>query len=126
MAYRSLKIWAIPVWTKWKPWKSGRVGKTLRCCVGAVALLKRDLLSWTGSAVRMISQGAMDASKLVGESQSEEHPAVSLFREYLRIETVHPDPDYGKGFSASCCMWWLLKITVLSRTEYEPHIIVSL
>ena len=24
----------------------------------------------------------------------EEHPAVTLFREYLRIKSVHPDPDY--------------------------------
>ena len=26
----------------------------------------------------------------------EEHPAVTRFREYLRIETVHPNPDYGQ------------------------------
>ena len=38
----------------------------------------------------------MDASRTAGESQSEEDAAVSLFREYLRIKTVHPDPDYGK------------------------------
>ena len=103
MAYRSLKIWAIPVWTKWKPWKFGRAGKTLRCCVGAVTSLKRDSLCPTGSTVRMISQGAMDASRVVEEGQSDEHPAVSLFREYLRIETVHPDPDYGKcKFAIGC------------------------
>ncbi len=28
-------------------------------------------------------------------SSEEEHPAVSLFREYLRIRTVQPDPDYA-------------------------------
>lgn len=27
-----------------------------------------------------------------GES---EDPSVSLFREYLRLKTVHPEPDYG-------------------------------
>ena len=27
-------------------------------------------------------------------SDDEEHPAVTLFREYLRIKSVHPDPDY--------------------------------
>lgn len=25
-----------------------------------------------------------------------EDPSVSLFREYLRVKTVHPDPDYGE------------------------------
>ena len=25
---------------------------------------------------------------------AEEHPAVTLFREYLRIKSVHPNPDY--------------------------------
>ena len=25
-----------------------------------------------------------------------EDPSVSLFREYLRLRTVHPDPDYGR------------------------------
>ena len=29
------------------------------------------------------------------EAQSgEEHPSVTLFREYLRIKSVHPEPDY--------------------------------
>lgn len=31
-----------------------------------------------------------------GQRSSEgEDPSVSLFREYLRLKTVHPDPDYG-------------------------------
>ncbi len=30
-----------------------------------------------------------------GASSEDEHPAVSLFREYLRIKTVQPDPDYA-------------------------------
>ena len=28
-------------------------------------------------------------------SDNEEHPAVALFREYLRIKSVQPDPDYN-------------------------------
>ena len=31
-----------------------------------------------------------------------EHPSVTLFRDYLRIKTVHPKPDYGK------CMEFLI------------------
>lgn len=27
---------------------------------------------------------------------TEEDPAVTRLREYLRIRTVHPDPDYSK------------------------------
>lgn len=35
-----------------------------------------------------------------GQSSSEgEDPSVSLFREYLRLRTVHPDPDYGETSS---------------------------
>ena len=29
------------------------------------------------------------------KAKIEEDPAVTRFREYLRIRTVHPDPDYG-------------------------------
>lgn len=32
-----------------------------------------------------------------GQSSPEgEDPSVALFREYLRLKTVHPDPDYGE------------------------------
>lgn len=32
-----------------------------------------------------------------GQSSPEgEDPSVSLFREYLRLRTVHPEPDYGE------------------------------
>lgn len=31
-----------------------------------------------------------------GQTSSEEDPSVSLFREYLRLRTVHPEPDYGE------------------------------
>ncbi|XP_072136836.1 aminoacylase-1B-like isoform X2 [Mobula birostris] len=33
----------------------------------------------------------------MGGVQDEEHPAVGLFREYLRIRTVHPQPDYDSA-----------------------------
>ena len=29
---------------------------------------------------------------------SSENPAVTNFREYLRIKTVQPEPDYGKSY----------------------------
>ena len=28
-------------------------------------------------------------------TETGEDPSVSLFREYLRLRTVHPEPDYG-------------------------------
>uniref|UniRef100_A0A8C6TDU6 N-acyl-aliphatic-L-amino acid amidohydrolase n=1 Tax=Neogobius melanostomus TaxID=47308 RepID=A0A8C6TDU6_9GOBI len=31
-----------------------------------------------------------------GSSAESEHPSVSLFRQYLRLRTVHPEPDYGE------------------------------
>ena len=38
-----------------------------------------------------------------GQSSPEgEDPSVSLFREYLRLKTVHPDPDYGEISSSQC------------------------
>jgi len=33
-------------------------------------------------------------TKLDDECQEEEHPSTTLFREYLRIKSVQPDPDY--------------------------------
>lgn len=36
-----------------------------------------------------------------GQGSSEgEDPSVGLFREYLRLRTVHPDPDYGETSSS--------------------------
>ncbi|KAM9186174.1 aminoacylase-1 isoform 1-T3 [Dugong dugon] len=32
---------------------------------------------------------------MASESPEGEHPSVTLFRQYLRIRTVHPEPDYG-------------------------------
>lgn len=31
-----------------------------------------------------------------GQTSDKEDPSVSLFREYLRLRTVHPEPDYGE------------------------------
>lgn len=31
-----------------------------------------------------------------GQTSENEDPSVSLFREYLRLRTVHPEPDYGE------------------------------
>lgn len=31
----------------------------------------------------------------VRDNTGTEDPSVSLFREYLRLKTVHPEPDYG-------------------------------
>lgn len=100
MAYNLLKTWMIPLWSKGK---SISVGKTLRCCAGAVLTHKRDLLG--PSLVKFYMQ-KMDISSTAGEGQCQEDPAVSLFREYLRIKTVHPDPDYGTRFNV---LWIFLK-----------------
>lgn len=47
-----------------------------------------------------------------GQTSENEDPSVSLFREYLRLRTVHPEPDYGKtpavtlvGFAWLKCAW---------------------
>ena len=34
------------------------------------------------------------AKKSRSDGDDEEHPAVALFREYLRIKSVQPEPDY--------------------------------
>ena len=44
-----------------------------------------------------------DKIKKAKMADSEEDPAVTLFRDYLRIKTVHPDPDYEN------CMIFLKK-----------------
>lgn len=40
-------------------------------------------------------------SKMLGDKDSKEDPSVTLFREYLRIKTVQPEPDYGMKASFS-------------------------
>lgn len=39
---------------------------------------------------------AMAPGKPGKSAGASEDPSVTLFREYLRIDTVHPKPDYGK------------------------------
>lgn len=33
---------------------------------------------------------------MTSKGPKEEHPSVTLFRQYLRIRTVQPKPDYGE------------------------------
>ena len=42
---------------------------------------------------------APSAAKKSRSEGEEEHPAVTLFREYLRIKSVQPDPDYDSCVS---------------------------
>lgn len=35
-------------------------------------------------------------SAMASKGREGEHPSVTLFRQYLRIRTVQPEPDYGK------------------------------
>ena len=37
---------------------------------------------------------ASEVESLAKKPLTEEHPAVTLFRQYLRIKSVQPDPDY--------------------------------
>lgn len=34
---------------------------------------------------------------MASEGREGEHPSVTLFRQYLRIRTVQPQPDYGEN-----------------------------
>lgn len=36
-------------------------------------------------------------SDMASKGHESEHPSVTLFRRYLRLRTVHPDPDYGEN-----------------------------
>ncbi len=39
--------------------------------------------------------GTQNGAQNGGTKAEEEHQSVSLFREYLRIKSVQPDPDYN-------------------------------
>ncbi len=39
----------------------------------------------------------------VHDGPGTEDPSVALFREYLRLKTVHPEPDYGTSETLSPC-----------------------
>ncbi|XP_065058697.1 aminoacylase-1-like [Rhopilema esculentum] len=83
MAYHVLKA-SIPILVKGRNRSQGpgSWAAKLRYCVGAAVTLKRNLTL----------QSNMETSKHKGVDG--EASAVTLFREYLRIKTVHPDPDY--------------------------------
>lgn len=38
---------------------------------------------------------------MASEGREGEHPSVTLFRQYLRIRTLQPEPDYGEHASVS-------------------------
>uniref|UniRef100_A0A9L0T9Q7 Aminoacylase 1 n=1 Tax=Equus caballus TaxID=9796 RepID=A0A9L0T9Q7_HORSE len=40
---------------------------------------------------------------MASKGREDEHPSVTLFRQYLRIRTVHPEPDYGGTWSCGDC-----------------------
>lgn len=38
---------------------------------------------------------------MASEGSEGEHPSVTLFRQYLRIRTLQPEPDYGENTAVS-------------------------
>uniref|UniRef100_A0A2I2Y3W2 ABHD14A-ACY1 readthrough n=1 Tax=Gorilla gorilla gorilla TaxID=9595 RepID=A0A2I2Y3W2_GORGO len=46
---------------------------------------------------------------MTNKGPEEEHPSVTLFRQYLRIRTVQPKPDYGTSL-------WSLRSCLLPLT----------
>lgn len=72
----------------------GRPGQGL-CARGAQ---RRD--GWAAARFAPSSPRSAMASK----GREGEHPSVTLFRQYLRIRTVHPEPDYGE--KAAQGLWW--------------------
>lgn len=47
-------------------------------------------------------------SAMANKGHEGEHPSVTLFRQYLRIRTVHPKPDYGETAEVPG-PWWGLR-----------------
>lgn len=41
---------------------------------------------------------------MASEGSEGEHPSVTLFRQYLRIRTLQPEPDYGENAAVSGCV----------------------
>ncbi|XP_047698579.1 aminoacylase-1 isoform X2 [Prionailurus viverrinus] len=66
------------------PWSGG----TVNGAAAALSVPSADLGS--GSQGPLTPRSAMASEGLEGE-----HPSVTLFRQYLRIRTVQPEPDYG-------------------------------
>jgi len=57
---------------------------------------------------------AQEAPSSNGEKEDDEHPAVTLFRDYLRIKSVQPEPDYDS------CLEFLKKQA--ARLELDYHV----
>jgi hypothetical protein len=60
-----------------------------------ILFLEVTFLSYSASksvSVREISNNEIQQQQV----KDDEDPAVTKFREYLRINTAFPDPDYGK------------------------------
>ncbi len=59
-----------------------------------------------------------------------EDPSVTLFREYLRLKTVHPEPDYGTSEINSPCpslnriaispSWFMTRLTFAQEYMLTP------
>ena len=45
---------------------------------------------------QQVQNGVPQAKK----TKNDEHSSVTLFRDYLRVKTVQPEPDYGKYAAA--------------------------
>ncbi|XP_051874484.1 aminoacylase-1A-like [Pristis pectinata] len=71
------KIWTLPPWAPPPPRFLSGPGPAQR-----------------SGAVRATGCSSEWGHSRMGGIQEEEHPSVGLFREYLRIRTVHPQPDY--------------------------------
>ena len=60
-----------------------------------------DMTKWhtkIQEALLIVDQSwSLKTSTMAAEHGQGEHQAVTNFREYLRIKTVEPDPDYGKN-----------------------------
>lgn len=63
-----------------------------------------------------------------GQSSSvEEDPSVSLFRDYLRLKTVHPEPDYGETpfFTDTPKSVWGVPIGFLCTMHIIFYVVIS-
>lgn len=73
---------------------------------------KRSAAAASSAAVDQVDKTDIKAAKMA--KNQEEDPAVTLFRDYLRIKSVQPDPDYDS------CLVFLKKQA--ERLELKYHI----
>ena len=61
------------------------------------------------------------------ESQDDEHPSTKIFRDYIRIPSVHPNPDYSKTveFLISRAEMMALPYTVCHCAPDKPTLVVT-